>query len=123
MISIFIDTKSEVQNKNENEISKIIKKKFFLDKNELAAEKIIKLWENLIDNNHSSYSKWIRFRLLLKKNKIRKLIGIARRMLLGTFKENNKFPPFKQDDIFNRIDRLQKIIGIKDLKCEIFVEV
>ena len=116
---ILINTKSESQNKNGNEISKIINKKFFLDKNELAAEKIIKLWENLIDNNHSSYSKWIRFRLLLKKNKIRKLIGIARRMLLGTFKENNKFPPFKQDDIFNRIDRLQKIIGIKDLKCEI----
>ena len=90
-----------------------------MDKNELAAEKIIKLWENLIDNNHSSSSNWIRFRWLLRKNKIRKLIGIARRKLLGTFKENNKFPPFKQDDIFNRIDRLQNIIGIKDLKCEI----
>ena len=117
--SIFIDTKSEGQNKNRNEISKIINKKFFLDKNELAAEKIIKLWENLIDHNHSSYSNWIRFRWLLRKNKIRKLIGIARRKLLGTFKENNKFPPFKQDDIFNRIDKLQNIIGIKDLKCEI----
>ena len=116
---ILINTKSESQNKNGNEISKIINKKFFLDKNELAAEKIIKLWENLIDNNHSSYSNWIMFRWLLRKNKIRKLIGIARRKLLGTFKENNKFPPFKQDDIFNRIDRLQKIIGIKDLKCEI----
>ena len=113
--SIFINTKSE----GRNETSKIIDRKVFLDKNELAAEKIIKLLENLIDNNHSSSSNWISFRWLLRKNKIRKLIGIARRMLLGTFKENNKFPPFKQDDIFNRIDRLQKIIGIKDLKCEI----
>ena len=117
--SIFINTKSEGQNKNGNETSKIIDRKVFLDKNELAAEKIIKLWENLIDKNHSSSSNWIRFRWLLRKNKIRKLIGIARRKLLGTFKENNKFPPFKQDDIFNRIDRLQNIIGIKDLKCEI----
>ena len=117
--SIFINTKSEGQNENRNETSKIIDRKVFLDKNELAAEKIIKLWENLIDNNHSSSSNWIMFRWLLRKNKIRKLIGIARRKLLGTFKENNKFPPFKQDDIFSRIDRFQNTLGIKDLKCEL----
>jgi surface carbohydrate biosynthesis protein len=117
--SIFIDTKFKGQNKNRNEISKILDKKIFLDKNELAAEKIIKLWENLIDNNHSNYSNWTRFRWLLRKNKIRKLIGIAKRKILGTLKENNKFPPFKQDDIFNRIDRFQNITGIKDLKIQI----
>ena len=52
---------------NEN-IDKIIAKKFFFDENELAAEKIIKIWEKNENLKSINNSNWLKFEFLMKKN-------------------------------------------------------
>ncbi len=116
--AIFDSTKTTDQNDKE-QISDVISKKVFLDDNELAAEKMVNLWDSLADNSLSRSSNSTMFQLLLRANKLRKMIGIVKRFLLGTLLENNKFPPLNEEDIKNRVDKFQNILGIKNLKCEL----
>tara|TARA_B100000902_G_scaffold400034_1_gene474857 strand:- start:9251 stop:10609 length:1359 start_codon:yes stop_codon:yes gene_type:complete len=122
MNSIFDNTKSADQKGELQKDSELILKKVFLDDNELAAEKIVNIWDSLDDDSLSLPSNWIKFRWLLRVNKSRKMVGKLRRLILGKLEENNKFPILNKKDICNRVIRLQKILGIKDLKCELLTE-
>ena len=101
------------------EIPEIVSKKIYLDKDELAAEKIVSVWDSLASDSLSRSSNQMKFQWLLKVNKFRKMIGNARRLLLGKLKENNKFPLLDSDDINKRVSKLQKILGIEGIKCEL----
>jgi len=100
----------------------IISKKIFFD-DELAAEKIIKIWENIANNNLSSSSNLKKFRMLLKYNMFKKITKKALRSLLpdkfNSVNKNPKFPDLDQHDIDERIKKFQNILGLsKKLECK-----
>ena len=76
--------RSESKKNFEKTIPEQVSKKIYLDKKELAAEKMIKIWESLaIENNISSKSiNWIMFKLLLKimKQKIFSILFTAQNL-------------------------------------------
>ena len=120
--SLFKNDKIKDQKRVNEDFPSIIHNKIYLDKNELAAKKIVKLWESLDDNKISELSNLKKFNLLLKFTKLRKMIGKFKRNLLhNKFKinEDEKFPIFKKDDIQERVKKLQDILGIEKIKCEI----
>ena len=112
---------------DEKETSKqtaeIISKKLYFDNDELAAEKMINVWDSLANDSFSKSTNWMIFQWLLKLIKLRKMPSkILRGLLPGRFgrsKENQKFPSLNKNDIYTRVSRLQKILGIKGLKCEL----
>jgi surface carbohydrate biosynthesis protein len=124
---IFKNSNLNVNNKSNENIDKIIAKKFFFDKNELAAEKIIKIWEKNQNLKSINNSNWLKFEFLMKKKKIRNAIKrILKKIYFSKFnqqKENYKFPPLKEKDIINKVKRLQNILGIKkEISCKLLSE-
>ena len=95
------------QNKIDDPLPEVIKQKIYFDKNELAALKIIKVWESLVNDSFPQTPlNWKKFHLFLKLMKFRGLIGKFLRSLQfgksGNFKINHKFPKlnkmtFKKD--------------------------
>lgn len=121
---IFYKTKSMDQNDLLKSSSELFSKKIYLDKNELAAEKIVKLWESLDNNKLSKPSNWRMYQFLLKVSEIRHTIGRYFRKLFPTkfsnYREDFKFYPLKQQDIFNQVIRLQNTLGIEgNLECKL----
>ena len=101
-----------------------------LDNEELAAEKIIKVWESFSFNNHTGLSSWnlIKFKSILKGLNFKKKIGDVLRKLFSDKKiklekENEKFLPLYSQDINERIRRLVQIIGVKEkIECTFISE-
>ena len=120
---IFNSKKTSNQKKIEVKISETISNKLYIDSRELAAEKILKIWDSFSDKSLSISNNWIKFYLLIK---IIKLTRFCRNILGKLFpnkfkpiKENYKFPPFDENDIRGRLDRLQDLLGIeKKLECK-----
>ena len=111
---IFNSEKISNQKKIEIKIPETISKKLDIDKNELAAEKILKIWESLDDKTLSKPNNWIKFYLLL---------GILFPNKFKPFKKNYKFPQFNENDIRGRVSRLQSLLGIeKKLECKFLSE-
>ena len=104
--------------------SDLFSKKIYLDRNELAAEKIVKLWENLDNQKLSKPSNWRMYQWLLKVTQIKHIIGRSLRKLFpvrfSNFREDFKFSPLNKDDIFDKVSRLQNTLGIdKELECKL----
>lgn len=115
------------QKQDKIKINELITEKVFLDNNELAAEKILKIWESLNSKNLSQSNHWLKFYCFLKITNIKNIIrNIANKLFPNVFKsieKNHKFPPLDQKDIQERVNRLQNILGIeKKLKCKLFSE-
>ena len=120
--SLFKSIKIKDQKEVSENLPSIIHEKILLDKDELAAEKIIKVWESLDDNNISKFSNLKKYKLLLKFYKFRKLIGKLRKFFLpDKFKINDevKFPYLKKDDVQTCFKKIQNILGIENVKCEV----
>ncbi len=115
---IFDDIKLGDQKNEIEQIPEVVSKKIYIDKNQLSAEKIVKVWDNL-NNNNTRPSNLKMFKWLLKAYKFRKMIGKVRRLLIGRFNDNNKFPLLKSDDIYKRVSKLKKILKIDAIKCEL----
>jgi surface carbohydrate biosynthesis protein len=124
-VNTLFDSSKILDHKDVNNVlPEIISKKIHFDNNELAAEKMIKLWENLDDGSLSQTSKTKKFQLFLKVAKIRSKIGtLLRKFNLGKFgstKEDWKFPPLDQDDIRERVNRLKHVLKIDvELECKL----
>ena len=97
--------------------------KIYTDNNELAAEKIVNVWDSLVREDHSRSSNWTKFYWLLKAISLRKMLGKVLRGLLqskfNSHKDNNKFPALNSDDINERVIRLQRVLGIEGLKVKL----
>ena len=121
--AIFDNMQSNDRKKSTENINKTMNKKIYLDNNELAADKIIKIWENIGDENLNRTLDIKKFKSLLNYIKFRKSTSKVLRNLfpgkLGRFKENNKFPLFNKNDVYERVNRLQNILGIKGLECKL----
>lgn len=125
---IFKDFKlEEKNNKKNNLITPKISDKIYLDDNELASEKIIKIWESLDNKNFSKSNSWIKFYILCK---FLTLIRVIKKVIKFFFsskskneKQNHKFPPLDKRDIIARVSRLKDILGIKEnINCKILSE-
>ena len=121
--SIFDNMKSNDKKKLETKNNEKISKKIYLDINELAAEKMVKIWENIADESLNHPFEIKKFQRLLNYIKFRKFISKLLRKLFpgkfGHFKQNNKFPLLERNDVYERVNRLQHILGIKGLKCKL----
>ena len=107
---------------NMKALPKSITKKVHIDDFELAAEKIVKIWESLDHRKLSHPPKILRLKLLILLTKFNRIVRtFLSNMLPRTFsplKENQKFPPMKAADIHDRVRRLQKVLGQNEpLEC------
>ena len=123
--TVFDSIKYGNQNKINETLPEVIKQKIYFDKNELAALKMIKVWESLVNhNNLQNPSNWTKFYLFLKLMKFRGLIGKFLRSFRfgksGNLKINHKFPKLNKNDIQKRFNNLLKILKIdQKLECKI----
>ncbi len=113
---IFYNFKKNKYKISSKPLPKILIKKLFVDEKETAAKKIVKVWESIDDKNISIQNNWFLFKLMLKIMKFNGLIG---RLLRKNPKlQNYKFPPFEEEQIFTKMEKLKKILKIKqDLDC------
>ena len=117
---------SKTNNKKENEvkISEEISNKLHIDSNELAVEKIIKIWESLDNNSLSESNNWTNFycycKIIYFIEVLRKILGRLFPSKFIPFKDNQKFSPLNEDDICSRVKRLQDLLGIKKkIECKL----
>ena len=54
---------------------KKIKSKIFIDKDKLASEKIINLWESFFDENNTKTTNWRKLKFILMIKELRNNIG------------------------------------------------
>lgn len=115
--NIFDRRKSISNQRLTNTSSEVLSKKIYLDNDELAAAKIIKIWESLDNLKLSKASSWGTYKWLLWTTQFVHMFGISLRKLFpnkfGHFREDFKFAPLDKDDIEEKVRRLQKNLGIK----------
>ena len=95
-------------------------KKVYIDKNELSAEKIVKIWENILNDKIYKPVNLTLLKIFILKMNINRLMGDFLKIFfksslssLGTKKNNQKFPKINQTDINYRITKLQNLLKIK----------
>lgn len=122
--NIFNNFKANRKNDSNKTLPKTVNQKIFIDENELAAEKIIKIWESFDNKKLSQNTNWKKFGSFLKYKKFRES---AARLLkkffptrFGKNKKSYKFTSLSEEDISKRISKLQNILGIdKRLECKL----
>ena len=125
--NIFHKKKSMDQNDLSISLPELLSERIYLDKNELAAEKIVKLWEGLDNNNLSKHSNWRMYQCFLKLSEIKQMIGKFLRKFFpkkfSNFRDDLKFDPLNKDDILGKVSRLKNILGIeKKLVCKLLTK-
>ena len=121
------DSRAVGSNDQEDALPESVAKKVYLDDAELAAEKIVKVWESLDNGELSRPCNWTRFQAELKPAKLRGVVVASLRKALpsrfGPAKENYKFPPMDAADISERVKRLQHVLRIHgELECKLLSE-
>lgn len=104
-----------------DKIPSIVYEKLYIDDNELAAEKIVRIWENL-NIPETTNLKLNKFKFLLKLKKLRKTIGKFRREILKKnikFNNNEKKPNFNEIYLKSKISKLQKLLNFKDIHYDL----
>ena len=125
--SLYNETKLNPQRKNTDKLPSLILKKVYLDDNEFAAEKIITIWENILNNKPHKSINLIKLRFFIFKMKINRLIGyILTKLFLSKLtnfrahKNNEKFAPLDFKEVTNSVSKLQKILSLdKDIECKL----
>lgn len=119
---IFENLKLYSKNDKNEKFNEVICKKIYIDKNELAAEKIIKIWEKNEKEKFSIKSNLTKFQFDLKKIKFKKM---GKKIFNKTKNplENYKFPSLIEKDIINKVKKLKNILGIeKEIYCKLLSE-
>ena len=107
-------------------IPDVISKKIYFD-DELAAEKIIKIWENIAKDKLSRPSNLKKLRWLLKQSMLKKIAKKVLKNFLpikyNSVNKNPKFSKLDEKDISERIKKFQQILGLdKKLECKFLSE-
>jgi len=125
---LFKDSKN-VSNKNEYLTNLELLKKIYIDKSELAAEKIIKIWEKISHKNKTNSINLTKLKFFILKMRINKFIGnilknlsSSRFQKLGS-KQNKKFEPINIAIVKKNVTKIQKILKIdKKIECKLISE-
>ena len=95
-------------------------KKVYIDKNELSAEKIVKVWENILSQKIYKPINVTLLRIFILKMNINRLIGDFLKIFfksylgpIGTKKNNQKFLKINHSDVNYSIKKLQNLLKIK----------
>ena len=114
--SLYLDSKKNNKQKILNKpLPKIITKKIFVDKKEIAANKMLKIWESIDNENLSRSNNLFLFKLRLRISQLNAFKGIIRKN-----NRNFKFPPFDEKQIMTKVSDLIRILGIKDkINCQL----
>ena len=116
-------SRSREDNEKDEALPESVAKKIHLDDEELAAEKMVKVWESFDNGELSRPCNWDKFKASIKPQRSMRKTGreILRR-LQGQhppMEENYKFPPMDASDIRNRVSRLRHVLGVdKELECK-----
>tara|TARA_Y100000389_G_scaffold205091_1_gene263025 strand:- start:19738 stop:21111 length:1374 start_codon:yes stop_codon:yes gene_type:complete len=112
-------------NNQTNQNFNVISNKIFIDENELAAEKIVNLWNKISNKNSSKNINIYLYKFFLTFLKIKKLVIKLLKTLFpskfGKFQKDLKFEPLNKNDISKKINLLIKILKLdrEDIKFEI----
>lgn len=104
--------------------SKKIFDKIYIDEEELSAKKMLKIWENNIDNKDLlKKNNWTLFTLSLKLMKFNGILGkISNIVFKNEFRKNynRKFPKFKKVEVEQKFKKFKHILGIeKKINCKL----
>ena len=116
---IYLDSLKKKKQKKFNEsLPKILLKKIFVDEKETAATKTVKVWENINDSTLSKQNNWLYFKFGLKVMKFNGLLGKFFKNE-GKINKFSKFPPFEKYIVLTKIDKLKRLLKIKQkIDCE-----
>lgn len=111
---------------NFNKNSKLLFNNIYIDNKELAAEKIVKVWEELNSKNKnlSELNNWRKINLMFKVFNTKKFFIRTLYKLFQNneknIKINHKFSPINEKIISIKIKKLQKLLKIDDeLECKL----
>jgi len=121
---LFKNNQNKHNNQTVDKSYETLSERIFIDKKELSADKIIRVWESLDNMSLSKSNNWTKFYWLLKIiNLKRALSKIVTKLFPNKSKivnENDKFPPFDENDISERVSRFQHTLKIeKKLECKL----
>ena len=124
---LFEKNKNKYFKTNSHKLSSKISKKIFIDKHELASEKIVKIWEKITLNKNFIPTNLKTLKFFFLKMKINQIIGNILKKLsplkyghLGSSNVNYKFQNLDFNEINSRVEKLQKILKIeKNLECKL----
>lgn len=116
---------SEDAQKSNPQLPSQLETKIYIDDKELAAEKIIRVWESLEIENKEKKTKWFRFRLTLFQKTFRSVLKMMVRKLEIRESEytysGEKFPGFDLTEVQIKVDRLRYLLGIeRDIRVRQF---
>lgn len=111
------------QKYSDRQVDEELSKKVYLDESELAAEKIIKIWEDISNDDLSKSSNWKRLKWVLKIKDIRDTIRLKLKRLFPNkfshIKENLKFPPIDSQHTIESFKKLKYILKIDEkVECK-----
>ncbi len=119
---IFENLQSYSKNDKNEKFNEIISKKIYIDKNELAAEKIIKIWEKSEKEKFSVKSNLTKFQFHLKKIEFKRAVKKIFNKIKNPV-ENYKFPSLVEKDITIKVKKLKNILGIeREIYCKLLSE-
>ncbi|MDC2997459.1 hypothetical protein OAY51_02535 [Candidatus Pelagibacter sp.] len=110
-VNRLFDESKSVENKDyDDKLPKILSEKLYIDNDELAAEKMIKIWESI--NTNFVSSNLIKFQWYLKIMNLQNLLRKA--------PSYPKFPALNKKNISEKINSLKSILGInQNFECKI----
>jgi len=121
--SLFKNNQYKYNNPTIDKSYETLSERIFIDKNELSADKIIRVWESLDNKRLSKSNNWTKFYWLLKIIKLKRDLGkIVRKLFPNKPKSTSveKIPSLNESDIRERVNRFQHILGIeKKLECKL----
>ena len=107
---LFDESKSIENKDHDDKLPRILSEKLYIDNNELAAEKMIKIWESI--NTNFVSSNLIKFQWYLKIMNLQNLLRKA--------PSYPKFPALNKKNISEKINSLKSILGInQNFECKI----
>lgn len=124
---LFNKFKYSMNKNSKKDNSKLLLEKIYIDEKELAAEKILNIWEKLAFKNSLDSTNFLKLEFFLKMLKIKNVLGnICKNFLPGQkiyTKSDYKFPSLELKKIRNIIDKFQTILNLnKKLECKLLYD-
>ena len=124
--SLSYESNQRFSKKNYQHLFSQISKKVYVD-DELAANKIIKIWESITNNEISKSINLVKLRFFILKMKINGLIGNILKTLslkrfgnFGTQSDDPKFPQLDINEISKKVSKLKTILKVdKKIECKL----
>lgn len=128
--SLYNKTKKNHKLNKNKLLPMLVKKKIYIDEKELSAQKIIKIWEKINNNENSNSINSLKIFLFIFFMKINKFIGNLLKILipskfdgLRSKKNRVKFPPIDIVEIRKHVEKLRNVLKIEnELECNLISE-